>query len=307
MTRPSHNDDPELRALLDSIGLKSTADLAPDDTARQRADLDLRRILSTGAHHPTKRRSWRIGLLGVTAAALCALLVATVNLGYSRAPETKPIAQPAMLRFTPPPPPERAQSVAQGSLSATVIDRLSFIASTQTANHLRVQEVRTLVWDGRGAPLPSTTYVAEGRRYGTGSAPGIKDPAGFPPTRPALLHRLLTSTACTPPRTACALAALVDAFTHYAVQPETARALWHAVAQLDNITDLGTTHDRLGRPAVALSTSLGDNRQLILLADPQTGSLLGAETVDGLKTASARVVSYVVIRSSTRIQTLPTR
>lgn len=69
----------------------------------------------------------------------------------------------------------------------------------------------------------------------------------------------------------------------YVVSPSLASAMWSVLADEDPLRSLGTTVDRLGRPAsaVALPLELGQPSEavLVLLLSESTGAYLGAETV----------------------------
>jgi hypothetical protein len=70
-------------------------------------------------------------------------------------------------------------------------------------------------------------------------------------------------------------------------------AVWRTIGQLENLDVLGFTTDRVGRRAVGLTTTIpGQSKRIVILADPQTGRLLGAETEDRHSTVIRVVVIY---------------
>lgn len=66
----------------------------------------------------------------------------------------------------------------------------------------------------------------------------------------------------------------------FALPPELVAAFWEMLAEEPSVTQLGIGHDRIGRPALVLSTigTRGFTQELLLI-DPTTGAFLGDESV----------------------------
>lgn len=82
----------------------------------------------------------------------------------------------------------------------------------------------------------------------------------------------------------CLVVAVEQLYERYVVPPDMAARLWRALADEPDLRDLGTTTDRLGRPAsaVALASDPADTVRstvTVLLISPDTGELTGTETV----------------------------
>lgn len=329
MTRASHDDDPELRALLDSIGLHSTADPHIDSAGRARAERDLQRILDSRGRRRSQHRGWRWATAAV--AAIAALILLPLALLHD-SPRPSGVT-PAVLRFPAPAQVVPQEVAGQGAQHLTVIDRLADRAGQQPfpGPQAPVQEVRAYVWTGTGPVLARWTYLRGDDQVveeapvaltkagliddpdtrplsRTQSTPASsEDPSRFPSERTALLHRLVSAHGCAMPAMACALSELVRLSSTYAIAPDVSSELWHAIARISGLTDLGTTHDRLGRVALGLSTPTGaPGERLIALVDPHTGAIVGSETVQNFDTASPRVTAFIVIRATSRIHALPT-
>ncbi|MGH3497893.1 MAG: hypothetical protein ACRDYB_04175 [Acidimicrobiales bacterium] len=88
--------------------------------------------------------------------------------------------------------------------------------------------------------------------------------------------------------------------------------LWVALARTDEAEYLGTSSDRLGRPAAAFVTpSVTSGDQTVLLLSPKTGRLLSAETVrvgnqrgSEVAVKIPGVIRFVVFVSSERMPSL---
>lgn len=336
MTQPSPSDDPELRALLDSIGMRSQADLSDDIAHRARAEAELKRILDhssgVGAGSPSSRRTSRrrIAVIGIALAAACAVIA--IPLGIISG-STDPAITPTVLSFAAPAQNSASDPGAHGAPIFTVIDILGARANRQAPKDptAPIQSVEAYTWTASGELIARTTYTSGDRAVvdeveltltnagglPTGAALGhprtrtqsalnaSASPARLPHDRLALTQRLTSGSACQAKAAACALSELTRLYSTYVITPRVAADLWHAVARIPGITDLGTTHDRLGRVALGLSTATGiPGERLIVLADPTTGAFLGAETVRGLGT-SQQVVAFTVIRSASRIGAIP--
>lgn len=81
----------------------------------------------------------------------------------------------------------------------------------------------------------------------------------------------------------CLVHAVQDTYDRYVVSPVLASAMWRVLAGVGDVHSLGTTTDRLGRPAiaVALPPEPGEPSQevAVLLVAADTGAYLGNETV----------------------------
>lgn len=284
MTPHSPSDDPELRALLDSIGMRSQ-DESPEHADRARAELELRRILDrsqdgrVATARPTRRRT---AVLALALAAVCAVVLVPLTLMQRSSPAS---SGPTALQFAAPRPHSGSDPFSHSAPISTVIDMLGARAGRQA--------------HGATAKAQSIETYAEGVgiRIRTVSLASLS-PAALPHDHRALAQRLTSGPACKGASAACALAELTDLYSTYTIPPAIAADLWHAIARLPGITDLGTTNDRIGRPAIGLSatTSIPGER-LIVLADAHTGALLGSETVRG----SERVVTFTVIGGAAHI------
>lgn len=77
---------------------------------------------------------------------------------------------------------------------------------------------------------------------------------------------------------------LADAFTSLAyiapMSPELQAAFWAAIGMQDGVYTLGTTTDRLGRTGVTLAYLGPEGTLDVLIADADTGALLGSESID---------------------------
>ncbi|MFT4081756.1 MAG: CU044_5270 family protein [Nocardioides sp.] len=324
MTKTPGSEDPELRNLLDSIGLRAThvpASPTQDllDQARAQRDLD---AITSKRHIPKRRiRRWcGRGAIGLVMAAAIALVCYLVLPSTS----TPAAAQtPPMLSFS------GAEKTTAGGLHGvpaanTLAELAAHAAAQNPPADLPVQRIEQYAWwaateSEHGTttttvlvPVERTTYLLpngkmrdiEHRgepldRHGqisraTGSwqsSPRAADetfdtgqPANYPetlPTDPAKLVRALAPrNGCADARGDCLLNALANIYTTYVVAPSVSQALWRATARLPDIETLGTTTDRLGRHAIALTAPApSTGQQIIVLADPQTGSVLGSETI----------------------------
>lgn len=64
------------------------------------------------------------------------------------------------------------------------------------------------------------------------------------------------------------------------VSAELQAAFWTAIGDQEGVHTLGTTTDRLGRPGVTLAYLAPEGTVDILIADPESGALLGTELID---------------------------
>jgi hypothetical protein len=143
--------------------------------------------------------------------------------------------------------------------------------------------------DGQFNPsLPSSTAGPEssddfdpGAFDAALSASLPRDPAAL---RAALLD-LMGGVRCQPTpeaATSCLVNEVRALYAQFVIPPDLAAALWTVLAGEPSLKDLGTTIDRLGRPAraIALDAAAGDAETVtVLLISPGDGQLIGTETV----------------------------
>jgi hypothetical protein len=134
-----------------------------------------------------------------------------------------------------------------------------------------------------GAPVDSEDVLPPG----TVDRAVIEDlPREVGALRAALLDRMAPmDCSVDPARRAWCLAAEISNLNHAFIIPgDLEAALWRVLADEPSIGYLGTVTDRAGRQAVAIAApplpDLGYTRVLVLLADPDTGVLLGEEQID---------------------------
>lgn len=106
----------------------------------------------------------------------------------------------------------------------------------------------------------------------------------FPETLPTTIDDLRTALAppdeCAEMLSECLVNSIIELHTTYVLTPELVSNLWSVLQGMSDITVLGTTTDRLNRPALALrAPSAGGRERTVILADPTTGALLGYERV----------------------------
>ncbi len=82
----------------------------------------------------------------------------------------------------------------------------------------------------------------------------------------------------------CLVEAVLQVHNQYVVPPTLAARLWDLLGHERAIRDLGTTTDRLGRPAVAVALPSDPDDTIrstvnVLLISPDTGQLTGTETI----------------------------
>lgn len=111
------------------------------------------------------------------------------------------------------------------------------------------------------------------------------------PMDPATLRGSLTSThdsvLCSQAPGGCLVEDVINLYHSYVISPSLSGALWEVLSQEPSIYYVGTTHDRLGREAVAFTTRATDGvSQVLVLADPDTGAYLGDEQVLVKKSAA---------------------
>jgi hypothetical protein len=82
--------------------------------------------------------------------------------------------------------------------------------------------------------------------------------------------------------TDCLVTEVRTLYSQYVIPSDLAAALWAVLANEPGLKDLGTTTDRLSRPAraIALDATTGDASTVtVLLINPDDGQLIGTETV----------------------------
>ncbi len=176
--------------------------------------------------------------------------------------------------------------------------------------------VRNIEW--RGEPLDQagrvTSAGGDGPRLSDESFPMPDPGAGHADnlsTAPAVLREELldgldAETLTTTPGGAL-LSQVATLASTYVLPPELVSALWEVLAEEAGVTLLGTTEDRRGRDALVLSAPAMDgHHQQLLLADPDTGAVLGDELVlvqatDAYSFAPPAVTSFNTIVRAERI------
>jgi hypothetical protein len=140
------------------------------------------------------------------------------------------------------------------------------------------------------------------------------DPArgpNFPQTLPddpdQLRALLAPKDGCSTNPGGCLLKQVSELYNNYVIDPALASRLWHVLRTEPTITTLGAGRDRLGRPAVALtSPSSTPTEQFIVLADPKTGAFLGSETIligrdSGYDLRPPAVIQFTALAGSRRL------
>ncbi|WP_448060930.1 CU044_5270 family protein [Cellulomonas hominis] len=113
--------------------------------------------------------------------------------------------------------------------------------------------------------------------------------AGLPLDPEHLRTALLSTVDCAPSdpdargAAECLVHAIERLYASHVVPGDLAAAIWTVLAGEVDVKDMGTTHDRLGRPvwAVGLASAPGDPQQVttVLLVSQETGGLVATETV----------------------------
>ncbi|GAA1723882.1 CU044_5270 family protein [Aeromicrobium alkaliterrae] len=113
---------------------------------------------------------------------------------------------------------------------------------------------------------------------------------------------------CEEARGACLVQDLVDLNTNWVVPPAVTAAFWEVLATSPDISYLGETTDRLGRPALAFTarSAPGSDTQTVILVDPETGLYSGEETILIRRSPAysfdpPAVLSYSAIVTSERV------
>lgn len=128
--------------------------------------------------------------------------------------------------------------------------------------------------------------------------------------KPRALERSMIDdeAACRKTRAYCLFAGFTFLHYNYVIAPSLNAALWRTLAAEPGFRYLGKTTDRLGRHAVVLSADGTDpSRKVVLLADPETGALLGSEEVlvrdsRELGLEAPAVVEFTALEESSRVE-----
>jgi hypothetical protein len=161
----------------------------------------------------------------------------------------------------------------------------------RTDGSARVDQDRGPALDLKGQ-LKGAENLAPGGGLSTDEIPaGTYDPQ-LPATLPrapndlraALLQQVNgVQCASATEQTWCLTYEVQQLYSRYVMPADLAAAIWQVLANEPNIRDLGTTTDRLGRPADAIAIpsppSLPPSQVLVFLTSPTTGRLIGTETV----------------------------
>jgi len=173
----------------------------------------------------------------------------------------------------------------------------STITPTRTENWLypdgrfrtRAQLGEPLKADGRGVPYGGHVDRAT-KFFGKQNEPaGSRDAdyfANMPNTVEGVRDAMLDNIKCLErkrgqERTFCLTDVLHNSAQTYVIPPQVMANIWRMLAQEEGIRSLGNVTDRTGHKAVALSFiwSGAPEYRLVLLADPQTGQLVGHERI----------------------------
>ncbi len=136
-------------------------------------------------------------------------------------------------------------------------------------------------------------------------------PETLPTSSSQLTKRLAPSRRCHSVA-ACLADKVISLHQDWVVSSKLEATLWVALARTDEAEYLGTSSDRLGRPAAAFVTpSVTSGDQTVLLLSPKTGRLLSAETVrvgnqrgSEVAVKIPGVIRFVVFVSSERMPSL---
>ncbi len=169
--------------------------------------------------------------------------------------------------------------------------------------------VRTIT--ARGAPLDQQGRLVDTRalkisddQSALGPEQGYAYAQELPRDPEALTSALIPSPDDCPSRAACLTAAVVQLHSGWVVPPSLEAVLWRALSREPDVTYLGDSTDRLGRPALALGVpGTRPEEQTILYADRQTGKLLAVEQIlvrsePGTKVTPPGVLAFTVFAHS---------
>lgn len=132
---------------------------------------------------------------------------------------------------------------------------------------------------GPSEPAGSNASDTDETFDGPTEGPGFAETLPIDPAR--LKHKLIPQPAeCAGAMASCLASRVTFLYYNYVLSPSIASALWRLLADEPGFTYAGQTRDRLNRRAVAFTSDASDrDKKLILLADPQTGALMGSEEV----------------------------
>ena len=143
--------------------------------------------------------------------------------------------------------------------------------------------------DGRGVPSAVTSTVAPHSSTRRTNRPGAEDAqffADMPNTVDGVRDGLLDRIKCPErqrgqERTLCLTDQIRNLSQVYVIPPAVMANIWRMLAQEEGIRSLGTVKDRTGRDAVALSFIWdgAPEYRSVLLADPDTGQVVGSERI----------------------------
>ena len=136
---------------------------------------------------------------------------------------------------------------------------------------------------------------------------GSDYPNALPTDPGALTTQLVPADEDCPRLAACLTQAIIGLHEDYVLSPSMIAALWNALAQTDDVTYLGQTQDRLGRPTVAIQVPSVDNdHDIVIYADRTNGAFFGSEKIlttddPGRQLAAPTVISFTMIVASQRL------
>lgn len=179
---------------------------------------------------------------------------------------------------------------------------------------LRIVERRDdpLPADGRGLPTSGEWDHQPTTSDETLPAGSLKaDLASSLPTVPsALRDELLDNAGCVDrqigtARSYCLYQEILTLNYEYVASPELMAASWRMLRQEDGFRLMGEVKDRAGRTGIGISLITDDRPEFrnILIADPETGRLLGSEQilitpVDGITIEPPAIMSFTAILES---------
>ncbi len=113
-------------------------------------------------------------------------------------------------------------------------------------------------------------------------------------------------------QTECLTLAVQQIYDQYVVTPQLASAIWTVLAGEEPLRDLGSTVDRLGRPAIAVALpsdpTQAEQSVTVLLISNATGAYLGREAItlrdDSLSIDEPTVTGFSALETSGRVKAL---
>lgn len=143
--------------------------------------------------------------------------------------------------------------------------------------------------DGRGIPLDGRVDRTTTLSGDETEAPGSRDAEFFtkmPPSIEGVRDAFLDRIKCLErqrgqERTLCLFTQVRDLSKMYVIPPSVMARIWRVLAEEEGIRSLGTVKDRTGRDCFALSFIWAGATQdrHVLLADADTGQIVGSETI----------------------------